>query len=642
MAIHVTDALKRADNETISEVLQFADPMVLMGLLHHAGAGSGLAKIKTENVRAGLSEATIVPDTTDVEMVRQQAFDLLTSYRDGRRKPPTSVEPAVLMEAMSLAAGEPVPAEEYDLHRDVLAIDPKDKGWNRPPARGDFQNFPVIVVGAGLAGINAAVQLKASGLPFTVLDRNAGPGGTWAKNRYPGARVDWPSRLYSHSFGADYLFEHDFAPRAENEAYLQWCLDHYELAEHFNFGVTVRRMRWNDADGHWSVQAFDPHGNPATYIARAVISAIGLLDRPNIPAIEGLETFDGPICHSSTFDPDLPLEGQRIAVIGTGASGLQMVPDLAPQVEQLTVFQRSPAWVVPATGYRNAKSAQAIWLDENVPYYTNWSRFVLGWVLGDHRLFEVFSVDPNWTDPGSVNRVNADAREFALRHMQSKLAGRPDLIEKMTPDYPIFANRPVIDNGWFDAIQRDNVDVVTEPIDSIAPEGVLTKNGTLHRADRIVLATGFNPNDYFAEIEIVGRNGTTISEVWSQTGPKAYWGVTVPHMPNFFMLYGPNANPRNLGPVQYGEWAISYILEGIGHIIQEDWKSIEVRQDVYMQFNETLKKRLSGIVSVNKDTAHPSYYVSAPGDSSVQSPWSSYEVFSAFSGLDRSDYIFSR
>lgn len=631
MTKKITNDLKNASDELLRDVLTYSNPMAPIALIYHATQDPAFDAIETKTVPAGLGQANVIADAEDEERVRAKALELLRDYRDGRREPPVKVTREALLHAMALGAGEPVPEEEFDLHGDVLSLNADLIGWGEGPRNGDVATFPVIVIGAGLAGINAAIVLKASGIPFELLDKNAGPGGTWFKNRYPGARVDWPSRLYSHSFGVDYPFEHMFAPRAENERYLQ----------NTEFRTTCALAFKYAASNGWRTL---PVGRfmrvkPTVvrqYDARAIISAIGLLDRPNVPAIPGIGDFSGTLVHSSLFDPATLLVGRRAAVVGTSASGLQMVPDLAPLVGSLEIFQRSPAWVVPTMGYRDRLPDQALWLDANVPFYTNWSRFVVGWILGDHKMFSIFEVDPDWPDPLSVNAENQAAREMALTHMHSKLKDRPDLIPKSIPDYPIFANRPVLDNGWFDALLRDNVELVTDPIERFTAEGILTRGGRSHPLDLIVMATGFNPNDYFSEIEIVGRNGVRIADLWSESGPQAFWGVTAPHMPNFFMLYGPNANPRNLGPVQYGEWALRFILSMIERLIENDWSAVEVTEASYRAFNDRLVERLQQIVSVNPRTTHASYYITQPGRSAVQSPWSSAEVKEAFTNiLDR-------
>lgn len=633
----ITPALKHASDDKLREVLAMADPMALMGLIYHATGDEQLFKIKTITVAAGFSTANIVADEHDAQLVRDLALDLLRDYRDGRRDSPGKIPPGELLKAMSLAAGEPVPGDELGLHSDVLALNSEPQGWGDGPQCGSLDEFNVVVIGAGLAGINAAVQLKASGIDFQLLEKNSGAGGTWYNNRYPGARVDWPSRLYSHSFGVDYPFEHTFAPRAENEAYIRWCAEQYGITPHMKFDCQVTELEWHEGTGIWHIEYRDANGAKQICMARAVISAIGLLERPNIPEFPGMTSFKGQVFHSSRFDPNADLAGKRVGIIGTGASGMQMVPDLGPLVQHVTVFQRTPGWVLPVPGYRDPLPEPMRWLNENVPYYTNWTRFVFGWLLGDHKLFKVFDVDPDWSDPHSVNPVNRDAREGALAHLRQKLASRPDLIDICTPDYPIFANRPVIDNGWFDSLLRENTSLVTDGIRQFTELGIETNDGQDHALDIIILATGFTPNNLFADLTILGRDGVRLDQVW-EDGPRAYWGVTVPYMPNFFMMYGPNANPRNLGPVQYGEWVVGYILECFRLMIENNWHSMEITEEAYERFNRELDIELNKIVSVNPRTRRMSYYNKQQGGSAVQSPWSSKQVWQGLSHPNLSHY----
>lgn len=635
----ITTALRQAMDEQIDEAVETADPMALRGLLFHATGDESLRAIGTADMQYGFSEVRIVVDPADVASLRLKAAQLLRDYRDGRREPPPAdADPALLTEAMGLAAGEPIPVDEYALHHSTLALDPTPRGWGTPPGSGAGGDMPVIVVGAGLAGINAAIQLKASGIPFVLLDKNPGVGGTWNQNRYPGARVDWPSRLYSHSFGIGYGFRHAFAPRAENEDYLNWCVDTFGVRDDIRLNTMVTAMRWDDAAGLWHVDSTGPDGETEHRTARVVISAIGLLERPFIPDFAGMAQFRGVSMHSARFDPGVPLEGKRVAVIGTGASGMQMVPDLAPLVAHTTVFQRTPGWLLPSPGYRDPWAEPAQWLNRNMPYYASWMRFVSAWNLGDHRLFEVFEVDPEWTEPGSVNAVNHRIREHLLANLQAKLGDRPDLLVQCTPDYPPYGNRPVIDNGWLEAIRRDDVRLTGDAIDHFVEDGIVTATGEHIPVDIAIFATGFRPNDYFAQIAIEGRDGVGIDAVWAKDGPRAYWGVAAPHMPNFFMLYGPNANPRNLGPVQYGEWAIDYILTAMKRMLEQGWKSVEVSQAAYDAFNVELDRECEKLVSVNPRTRKESYYINAFGRSAVQSPWSSAQVMRAFSAFDAENY----
>jgi 4-hydroxyacetophenone monooxygenase len=634
----ISEALKTATEKVLVDVVDYADPATLLGLLYHATGDESLAKMGMVDVPAGFADMRVVADPADIALLRARAVRLLSEYQHGR-EPPPNVSTDRLYRAMTIAAGEDIPHDERALYCEQLALNPRPRGWDSGPRRRLLGSFDVVVIGAGLAGINAAIQLKTSGISFTVLDKNGGVGGTWFHNRYPGARVDWPSRLYSHTFGVHYPFRHLFAPRAENEAYVNWCADEYGIRSHIQLDTTVLSLRWNSDDSLWYIRTRNANGAEETHVARAIISAIGLLERPYIPVIRGSEEFRGPIFHSSRFDPSLDLSNKRVALVGTGASGMQMAPDLAALAKHLTIFQRSPGWLIPVPGYRDPLPDQILWLNANMPYYSNWARFVLAWNLGDHKLYRIFDVDPDWREPGSVNADNARMRRLLVAHIEKKLSDRPDLAAACLPGYPVFGSRPVLDNGWFDALKRDNVRLVAQGVAGLSREGVITNSGELIPADVVVLATGFMPNQLFASIPIEGREGSTIQDIWAADGPRAYWGTSVPRIPNFFMLYGPNTNPRNLGPVQYGEWTMDYILQAFRAMMENGWKAVEVRQDAYDAFNLELDSRLRTLVSVDPRTRHQSYYTNERGRSAVQSPWPSARVHQALSRFDAENYM---
>ena len=640
MNANVTAALQKladAGDETIRGALNFANPMILRGLVYHATGDETVAVMETKGTVGAFGTTSFaLVNPADIETIKRKGFELITAYRDGKLSPPKDVSPERLRRAMSLAAGQEVPADELGLHEETLAIDATPRGWGAGPSDRALEDFRVIVIGAGLAGVNAAIQLKASGIPYKLFEKNAGVGGTWYENRYPGARVDWPSRLYSHSFGTNYPFTHWFAPQALNEAYVNWCVDAHDVRADICFETEVIALTWDEDAGLWRVRTRHRDGTEELHTANAIISAVGFLSRPTVPKFKGLETFKGRAFHTARFDRSLDLSDKRVIVIGTGSSGMQIVPDLAPMVKHLTVFQRSAGWVFEVPGYRDAIPDEFRWLESHVPYYTNWTRFGLAWTLGDHQLYKIWEVDPNWTEPNSVNELNYIFRGQMLDYLRRKLEGRPDLIAQCVPDYPAMAKRPVSDNGWFDALRRENVELVTDGIDHFVADGIVTKSGRTVPADVVVFATGFRANDFLWPMKIEGRNGVTLKDLWAKDGARAYWGITVPGLPSFFMLYGPNANPRNLGPVQYGEWAVSYFLQCFKAMIENGWTSIDIREDAYRDFNESLDVRTSVLVCM--DPRQTSYYRNEFGRSAAQSPWSSAEIWRALAAPDFSHY----
>src|SRR5690606_5497017 len=305
------------------------------------------------------------------------------------------------------------------------------------------------------------------------------------------------------------------------------------------FRTEVRSATWSEAAQRWSVEVAGPDGRSQTLEADAVISAVGQLNRPLLPDIEGRDTFRGPAFHSARWDPAVELRGRRVAVIGTGASAMQFIPEIAPRVDHLDVYQRTPAWLAPTPEYHDAVPEKLRWLYAHVPSYSEWHRFCIFWRMGDGAL-EAVRVDPTWRGhPASVGPANDLLRTVLTAYIEAEFADRPDLRAAVLPNYPPGAKRMVRDNGvWARTLKRENVQLVTTPIARIAPEGIVTADGTLRPADVLIYGTGFEASRFLAPMRVVGRDGIDLHEQW-QGDARAYLGITIPGFPNLFCLYGP-------------------------------------------------------------------------------------------------------
>jgi 4-hydroxyacetophenone monooxygenase len=640
MARAVSRQLQSASDSKLQAVLEAAHPMVLLGMLYHATGDETLRQVKTTRIPGALMDAPWVVDPDSLKTLRAKAFALLKGYRDGTIEVPAQYSEERLLKAMSLVADQPVPAEEYGFWLEELAIDPalREHQWERQPESKALSGFKVLVMGAGLGGLNAAIQLKKAGFNFQVLDKNPGVGGTWHQNRYPGARVDIPSRVYSHTCAMDYDFDHLFAPQKENERYTNWLADHFGIREHLRLSTEVLSLRWLEESGTWEVLIRNAQGEQERLFANAVISAVGFLDRPALAEFPGMKQFKGPIFHTTTFDSTLELADKRVAVIGTGASGMQLVPDLQPLVKHLSIFQRSPGWVLSMPGYRDPLPDDVRWLDRNVPYYRHWTRFSLAWAFGDHLLYDLWSVDPQWKDPDSLNAANFRVRERLVSYLKEKVGHRPDLLEKLLPRYPPLSKRYIVDNGWFEAVQKENVELIADdPIDHFTETAIITQSGRSVAIDVAVLATGFRANQFFWPMQIRGRGNVTVDELWAKDGARAFWGITIARLPNFFCLYGPNTNPKSTGVVPYGEFQVRYALKCLGAMVINNWKSIEVRPEAFEAHNRIVDER--NATSIFLDKRQKSYYTNEFGRSSVACPWASFEYWSKLREPDFSDYL---
>ena len=363
------------------------------------------------------------------------------------------------------------------------------------------------MVGCGESGILAGIRLKQANIGFTIVEKNAGPGGTWWENSYPGARVDVANHFYCYSFEPNNDWTHFFAEQYELRDYFTKVIDKHDLAEHIRWNTEVRPAEWNDDDGMWTVSLRAADGQLSTQRVRAVITAVGQLNRPYIPDIDGADTFEGPSFHSAAWDHSVDLTGKRVALIGAGASGFQIAPAIANDVEHLTVFQRTAQWMFPNPMYHDEVGGGVRWAMRHLPFYGRWYRFLVLWPGSDKGL-DAAEGDPNYADQDhAVSDINAAAHMMFSQWITSQVGEGPnsdELLAKVMPDYPACGKRTLQDNGsWLQTLQRDNVELVRTPIREITARGVVTDDGVTHDADVIVYATGFRHTDVLWPLKVM-------------------------------------------------------------------------------------------------------------------------------------------
>ena len=504
--------------------------------------------------------------------IRAAAVDAVLAWASGR--PPAVPAPTgdALLELIELAVGEPVPPE-YE------AMASEDMGFTVPKApTAPPSDFRVVVIGAGVSGMLAAIRLAEAGIDHVVLEKNADVGGTWLENAYPGAGVDTPSHLYSYSFAPRRWSTH-FGKRDEVLTYLRDVADAHDLRKVIRFGTEVASAVYRDQ--RWIVTT----AAGETLTADAVITAVGQLNRPKIPPLPGLDAFRGPLFHSARWPADLDVTGKRVAVVGTGASAMQIVPAIAERAGHVTVFQRSPQWAAPNDVYFSPIDDAASLLMEHVPFYRRWYRTRLSWNTGD-RVHASLQKDPRWEHGDrSVNAVNDGHRRVFTRYVESELAGRADLVAKALPDYPPFGKRMLLDNGWYAALRRDDVDLVTAPVAAVTPTGVRAQDGTETAADVVVLCTGFEAQKPLWPLSITGRDGLTIADVWGPDDADAHLGITVSGFPNLFLTCGPGTVLGHGGSyITIAECQVRYIVEALVGMIENRIGAVEVLPEVHADY----------------------------------------------------------
>jgi 4-hydroxyacetophenone monooxygenase len=498
-----------------------------------------------------------------------------------------------------------------------------------------------VVIGCGEAGLLAGVRLKEAGIPFTIVEKNAGPGGTWYDNSYPGARVDVGSHFYCYSFEPSDHWSEYFCQHDELQAYFEHVMRTYGVEPHIRFETECTGATFDDATGRWQVSVRGRDGTTDVLDARAVISAVGSLNIPLIPDIPGMADFAGPLFHSARWDHTVDHRGKNVALIGAGASGFQIAPTIAGEVAHLDIFQRTAQWTIPNANYHRAVPAGDQWAMRHLPFYCRWFRFLM-FYPGAGLSIEQARVDPSFDDGGrSISASNAAGRERITAWMTSQLAERPDLIEKVIPDYPFTAKRTLQDNGsWLACLTRPNVEIIRTPIERIVTDGVVTADGVHHPAELICLATGFRHSEYLIPMHITGRDGVVLREQWGDE-PTAYLGITVPNFPNFFCLYGPGTNLAHGGSLIFqSECQVAYVLSALRELLGRDAKAMEPRSDVHDEYRERYQHEIAQMVWAHPSVTH-SHYKNREGKVFTLSPWPVPTYWYWTTHFDADDYTFA-
>ncbi|MFW7379295.1 MAG: flavin-containing monooxygenase [Oligoflexus sp.] len=479
-------------------------------------------------------------------------------------------------------------------------------------------NNHVVIIGAGFSGLAIAIRLKKAGIDdFTILEQSHEVGGTWRDNHYPGAACDIPSPVYSYSFEPNANWSKMFSPQQEILEYLKKCADKYKLRPHIRFLSTVESSQFNEQSGLWTVNIKDQ----SPLQARFFVLCSGGLSRPSYPEIQGLQDFEGALFHSARWNHDFPLENSRVAVIGTGASSIQIVPAIADKVGQLSVFQRTAAWILPKAernfGNREKK------LLARIPLYRWLMRKFLYWQ------YEIRAL-------GLLKPVLMPlAQKIALKYLYREVKDRK-LREKLTPSYTMGCKRILLSNEFYKAMSRSNTQLITKAIDRVTPHGILTNDGIEHKFDALICATGFQVAEASAPFSIKGLQGQELSQAW-QNGAEAYLGTSVAGFPNFFIIVGPNSGLGHNSIVFIIESQAQYILDAIKKITVRKLKYVDVKTAVQQSFNAELARRFKNTVWTTGNCV--SWYQTKSGKNTTIWPGFSFQFRQRTRAFRISDYV---
>jgi 4-hydroxyacetophenone monooxygenase len=537
---------------------------------------------------------------------------------------------------MRACLGENVGPEYAPLMREEMGFVARDARWKTPPRTERLQKDHVLIVGAGVCAIALGVGLGRLGIPYTIVEKNAELGGTWYVNRYPGCGVDTPNHSYSFSFGARNQWTRYFAQREELLDYLKKVALEHDVRSHIRFNTRLTSSQWDETNRRWISTLETGHGNE-TFHSTVLVSAIGQLNDPSRAHFKGEEDFAGTIFHSASWSDDIKVDGKHVAVIGTGATAMQLVPSIADRAGSVTVYQRSAQWSRPVAGYSDPITEGARWLLAHLPFYVQWYRFNMFWRYGDG-LLPFLRKDPNWPHPErAVNKGNDRHREELTDFILSELKGRPDLIEKCVPTYPPYGKRILLDNGWFRTLTKPTVELVTDPIDRFSREGIIASDRKLRPADIIVVSTGFKVTEMAARLNITGRDGKRLADTWAGDNPTAYLGLTVPDFPNFFCMLGPNSGPAHGGSVIFqSECQSRYITACLVDMIEHGIAAIDVRQEVHDRYVREVDREHEQMI-----WTHPgmtTYYRNSRGRVFSAMPWRFVDYWKMTHEPDLSQY----
>jgi len=631
-----TTVLTADEQRQFAEAIEAANiPTLLMVLVQLTGETHWLEEPYRPSRGAGMDDNdTGGLDPRHQQEVREAALEAIVSWREGR--PVAMPEPTeqMLVRMLTAAMSEHVP-DEYGAFTaaqlgqlQFLDHQPLDT----PPG------FKVLIIGAGVSGLCAAINLQAAGVEFEIVERNPTVGGVWWENRYPGAGVDTPNHLYSFSF-APYDWEQYFCLRDELHGYLEHVALEFDIQPRIRFNTSVTRIEYQPDRQGWLAELALPDGGSEILEANVVISAAGLFNPPVEPDIEGLDGWTGEKWHSARWPENGSLEGKRVAIIGNGASCMQIGPEIQNEVESLTIYQRSNHWAAPFARFRKDVPDSMRFLFRECPLYRQWYRVRLGWTFND-RIHSALHKDPNWEHPErSLNAHNDAHRAYFTQYVVDELGDKADeLLDKVLPTYPPFGKRMLMDNGWYRMLRNPAVELVDDSIARIEGNQVIASDGTAREADVLVLATGFDVLRLINTYETVGRSGQSLREVWDDDNAQAYMGTVVPDFPNYFILYGPNLQPGHGGSLIFVvEMQVRYIMDMLRKMSDRGLGSVEVRPEVHARYNDAVAAEHENMVWTHPGMS--TYYRNARGRIVINSPYRNVDFFDMTREVDLEEYV---
>ena len=619
--------------QTLERALDSASfPVIAALLVHFTGDISILDKLPKPN-QVVLGETQGFLTHKDKQIIKNIALKEIGRFYSNSAADdiyiPSNEE---LNEMMNFIVGEEVSSDYVPMMLGDLNI---TTHTSKPNFLATKSNLEVLIIGAGMSGILAAIKLAEIGIKYKIYEKNNDLGGTWYENQYPGSRVDIANHFYSYSFEENHQWSEHFSRQPELLDYFKKCFHKYDIQKNTYFETQVTDMKFDELNQEWSVNSIC-HGEKKTESISIVISCVGQLNQPKVPEINGLKKFQGNMFHSSQWPNFDVISGKKVAVVGTGASAFQIVPSIAKSCKELTIFQRSPPWMFPNPQYHEEVDDGKKWLLKNLPFYSRWYRFLLFYPGSDQLLDSLF-IDPAWkVRSDSINQKNDAMRELFTAAMLGQISDQ-SLVDKVIPDYPPFGKRMLQDNGaWLQALHLPNVTLLSEGVECISSKGVVSSGKELE-FDTIIFATGFRAQDFFSPINIDGGSGG-YDKIYGDS-PRSYLGITFSSMPNFFAMYGPGTNLAHAGSIIFNsECQINYICSAIKYMLSNNFKVIRVKPEIEKQYQDRFDKRHEKMVWQHSKVS--SWYQNSKGKVVTTSPWRLVEYWNWTNKFNQDDYEF--
>ena len=637
MELNLYNSLK--DQEKLMDLLKEADIATLSLVLSHITSDlSYVDKIKPF-VKGAFDYSVNVPENY-AYYIRSKLIEVLQviTNKNNSLNNINNIKEENLSYIMSAGVGAEIKDEYIPMMKEELGFDNnsiRDRSINNIKKHKSKPN--VVIIGSGLCGILAGIKLSKAGIPFIIIEKNDSIGGTWYENTYPGCGVDTPNHVYAYSFEPSFHWEEFYSKRDAILEYLKKCVNKYNLSDHIKLNTTVESTVFDEDTKSWNTSVIC-NNNKSILTSNIVISAVGQLNKPSVPDINGIDEFNGPIIHTGAWDSSFNYKDKNIALIGTGASGMQVAPEIAKEAKSLTIFQRTPHWIIANPNYHRKLSAGKKWVLKNIPFYSKWYRLQLFWGFCDGIHASLYK-DPDWKFPDrSLNHTNERFRVNMVKHIEGMIGNDKDLLKKVIPNYPPYGKRMLMDNNWFEMLKKDNVQLITDKVNRITNSSIDTDICSYNQ-EAIIMATGFKASKMIWPIKVVGKKGINLNDFWNNDNPKAHLGITVPNFPNFFIMYGPNTNLAHGGSIVFhGECQIRYILGCIDLLLEKNHKIMDCRQEPFEEYNSNVDTEHSKMVWTHDKVN--SWYRNGNGRVITNSPWRLVDYWNFTKEPKEEDYKF--